>query len=132
MSSQSLKKAIFYTQRIMEAKCNVAEIENNIVTHIHAHDMEVVKKFSDLGYYNPMRTGLNELIKYLMNTDQNIDAVAFYSFDYLGRDKMRLQYVMPRIKKYVPQVMLIENQNSLYPESKLKLQFNTDIWKKII
>ncbi|MFP3489867.1 hypothetical protein R0K20_19925, partial [Staphylococcus sp. SIMBA_130] len=79
-----------------------------------------------------MRTGLNELIKYLMNTDQTIDLVAFYSFDYLGRDKARLNYVMPRIKKYVTRVMLIENQPSLYRNSKLKLQFNQDIWKKII
>lgn len=116
----------------MEEKCNVAEIENNIVTYLHANDLEVVKKFSDLGYYNPMRTGLNELIKYLMNTNQHIDVVAFYSFDYLGRDKMRLRYLLPRIKEYVPQVMLIENQTSLYPDSKLKLQLNTDIWKKII
>ncbi|WP_339229311.1 hypothetical protein NSQ77_05230 [Oceanobacillus sp. FSL K6-2867] len=132
MSSHSYKKAILYSQRIMEEKCNVAEIENNIVTYLHANDLEVVKKFSDLGYYNPMRTGLNELIKYLMNTNQHIDVVAFYSFDYLGRDKMRLRYLLPRIKEYVPQVMLIENQTSLYPDSKLKLQLNTDIWKKII
>ncbi|MDO6448861.1 recombinase family protein [Oceanobacillus profundus] len=132
MSSHNYKKAILYSQRIMEENCNVAEIEDDIIKHLHEKNFEVVKKFSDLGYQNRMRTGLNELIKYLMNTDQTIDLVAFYSFDYLGRDKARLNYVMPRIKKYVTRVMLIENQPSLYRNGKLKLQFNQDIWEKVI
>ncbi|RDW19659.1 recombinase family protein [Oceanobacillus chungangensis] len=109
-NSYNYKTGIFYSQRIVEKNYNVAAIENKILERLNEYNIDIVKKFSDLGYLNLQRPGLNELITYLINLESNIDVVAFYSFDFLGRDKRRISFVMPRIKRYAKEVIFIENK----------------------
>jgi DNA invertase Pin-like site-specific DNA recombinase len=119
MGIDNYKTGLLYTQRIIEVKLPVAEIESEILTYLSQNNINIIKKFSDLGYANRMRPGLNELLKYLVNTNEKIDNVTFYSFDHLRRDKRRVNFMMSRIKEYVEEVIFIENDIGLYGSKRL-------------
>ncbi|WP_087974720.1 recombinase family protein [Oceanobacillus rekensis] len=121
MGMETYKTGLLYTQRIAEVKLPVADIETEILTYLSQSNIDILKKFSDLGYANRMRPGLNELLKYLVNTNEKIDIVAFYSFDHLRRDKRRVNFMMPRIKQYVEEIIFIENDIGLYGRKGLSL-----------
>lgn len=121
MGMVTYKKGLLYTQRIVEVKHPVAQIETDILNYLSQSNINIKGKFSDLGYANRMRPGLNELLKYLVNTNEKIDIVAFYSFDHLRRDKRRVNFMMPRIKKYVEEIIFIENDIGLHGEKRLSL-----------
>ncbi|AXI08307.1 hypothetical protein CUC15_04885 [Oceanobacillus zhaokaii] len=131
-NSYTYKTGIFYSQRVVEKKYNVAAIEDKIFERLNEYNIDIVKKFSDLGYMNLQRPGLNELINYLINLEKNIDVVVFYSFDFLGRDKRRLNFVMPRIKRHVKEVIYIENK-TISQSNRLNKDFidNKLAWKWI-
>lgn len=107
--SHRFKTGIFYSQRISEKEYNVARIENALIERLQEDNIRITKCFSDFGYRNLHRPGLNSLIQYLINTDHNIDVVVFYSFDHLDRDKRRLHFVLPRIKRLVNEIVRIKN-----------------------
>lgn len=114
MGENTFKKGIFYSQRIMEKEYNVATIENAIIERLNENNIQIMKRFSDLGFKNLQRPGLNTLVNYLVNSEEMIDVIAFYSFDHLERDKKRLQFVLPRIQKYVKEVIFIHNIKDHY------------------
>ncbi|WP_249870079.1 hypothetical protein [Oceanobacillus saliphilus] len=113
------KQGLLYTQRTIQPVENIINTEERIKRFLILSDIEIVKKFSDIGYANLMRPGLNELLKFIANTEQKIDTIVFYSFDLSGKDRRRIDFVLPRIKKTVENVMWIKNypnRSRLYEE----------------
>ncbi|MGJ9458769.1 recombinase family protein [Oceanobacillus sp. CF4.6] len=109
MNTKKPRTGLLYTQRTIQPVENIVNIEARIERFLKISNIERLKTFSDIGYSNIMRPGLNELLKYLANTEENIDIVVFYSFDRLEREKRRINFVMPRLKKSVEDVIYIKN-----------------------
>ncbi|WP_067729629.1 hypothetical protein [Oceanobacillus damuensis] len=103
------KTGLLYTQRTIQPIDNLIRTEDRIERFLEVSNIKLIKKYSDIGYENLMRPGLNGLLNFLANTEETIDIAVFYSFDPSGRGQRRIQFVMPRIKKTVKDVMFIRN-----------------------
>ncbi|WP_010651511.1 hypothetical protein [Oceanobacillus massiliensis] len=122
---KQLKSGIFYTQRMPADMQQTAAIESSIIAYLRTQKIHIIKQFSDLGYENLMRPGLNGLVKYLVHHSEankersskaSIDVVVFYSFDQSGKDKIRLHFITPKIKRYVTEVRFLEHSLKLQNE----------------
>ncbi|MFC4024435.1 recombinase family protein [Oceanobacillus longus] len=119
MNIKKPRTGLLYTQRTIQPVENIVNIEDRIERFLKISNIKRLKTFSDIGYSNLMRPGLNELLKYLANTEENIDIVVVYSFDRLEREKRRINFVMPRLKKSVEDVIYIKNfpdRSEIYEE----------------
>ncbi|WP_156289557.1 recombinase family protein [Oceanobacillus salinisoli] len=109
-----MKTSILYTIRPVESSEFYAGQEAEIERYSKIHHLFILKKYSDIGYpaTNMKRPALNEMIKFLVHTEENIDTILFYAIQHLEKDMKRIHYVMPIVKKHVNEVTFIKNPSS--------------------
>lgn len=114
-----MKKALLYMIRPMEPNEIYARQEMNMAHFCKQRNMEIIEKFSDIGYpsSNIKRPALQQLIHFLRNDPKRVDTVLFYGMEHFEKDMARIYYLEPIIKRYVTEILYI--QDSLYDEIKI-------------
>ncbi|WP_164670236.1 recombinase family protein [Virgibacillus doumboii] len=111
---KGIKLGLSYNQKSIQSIEQNIEQANQVERYCKSNNIKLIRRYSDYGSptLNLMRPGLNELLKFLANTDNTIDIVIFNSVDRLERDFRRINTVLPKINKYANEVIIIKKHPS--------------------
>ncbi|WP_068673375.1 recombinase family protein [Oceanobacillus sp. Castelsardo] len=115
-----MKKAILYMIRPLEPNEQFTRQEWMMNEYNNTFNIQIIKKFSDIGYpaSNLKRPALQEMIKFMMNSNEKIDLIYFYGIEQFEKDLIRIKYVEPTIRNYIQEILYIED--SLKKEKAIK------------
>ncbi|WP_042350931.1 recombinase family protein [Bacillus massiliigorillae] len=84
--------------------------ENVIREYSEFDNIEIIRKFNDIGYSgrHQLRPELIEMLEYIQDENNHVDAILFYTVDRLGRDLVGNLDLMIKIGNLVEEIIFVE------------------------
>ncbi|MBU8789320.1 recombinase family protein [Oceanobacillus caeni] len=107
-----MKKAILYMIRPLEPNEQFTRQEWTMNEHSKKFNIQIIKKFSDIGYpaSNLKRPALQEMIKFMVNSNEKMDLIYFYGIEQCEKDWIRIKYLESTIRSYVHEIVFIKDK----------------------